>query len=224
MKDREPKNAVAVRLDTYEAMNNVLLEKVVVDCLRHWAWRTKRKLRRRASHNVESKQQIREDSMDRSLGGRRNFTFQKQPKLPVRHDGAWHQLFPIRECKDFKDATLPVKQDPVDDSDRYILRAWSAKKAGKRPFHLNEIYHEDQQLSLPLLRTRMYGPRNPWKMAEIYGGGSSKDSVDNDLEMLDEAVGYADSACGAAIGGHLSAYEDTSQMDVGEIPKLPHSF
>lgn len=212
MKDREPKDAVATQFATYELMNNILLKEVVVDYLRHWAWRTKRKLRRQASHGVASKQQTREDSMNRSLDGWHNFTFRRRLMMRDRHGGVGS---PIRECKDFKNAALPIKKEPVDDSDQHILRTWSAKKAGKRPFHINETYNEDQQLSLPLRRTQMYGPRNPWKLAEIYGGESSRNnSMNTDSEMLDEAVECLDWTNEAAVDEHLPTYEETLQMDL----------
>jgi hypothetical protein len=45
MKDRKPKDLDATRFVTFEFMNNVLLTEKMIDYLRRYAWRTKRRLR-----------------------------------------------------------------------------------------------------------------------------------------------------------------------------------
>jgi hypothetical protein len=171
MKDRYPKNPAAAQMETYEGMSNVLFTEQAVDHLRRWAWRTKRKLRAQTLHTMKKGAWI--DMLNCSLDGREVSAALKRPRQDDSKDSAAYQHNIILECDDFKDATLPAAEVPVDYSNDDILEVWSIKKAGKRPFHVNNSYFVEQQLELPLRRMKMYGPQNALQLAETYGGGSS---------------------------------------------------
>jgi len=107
------------------------------------------------------------------MDGREDSVTLKKSGPSHRKDSAAYQNDIVLECDDFKDATLPAARVPVDYSNDDILEFWSAKKAGKRSFHVNDSYFVEQQLELPLRRMEMYGPQNPLQLAEIYVGESS---------------------------------------------------
>lgn len=167
LKDQEARNRVAAQAAAYEVFNRVLLTEVAVDYLRRWAWRTKRRLRIAAKARDKRAGSMGSVSDSDSTSG--SWTALSSPSS----DGCWSQISPIREGSQFKDATIPRKVVPVDCSDRDILPVWSAKKAGKRPFHVNELYYVEPQLELSLARTLMWDmtkERKAWKFAESYGG------------------------------------------------------
>ncbi|TLD39261.1 hypothetical protein E2P81_ATG00248 [Venturia nashicola] len=177
LKDREPKNVVAAQSATYEVFGKLLLKEVVVDCLRHWAWRTKRRLRIPAIYGPElppEMQKARDSgcSMDGLIDS--SSAMKTYSSSPSTSDSSWCQIQPIRDGCQFKDATIPPKTVPVDHTDKDVLKVWSAKKAGKRPFHVNDSYYVEQQLQLPLARTIMWegtkARKIPCKFAETYGG------------------------------------------------------
>jgi hypothetical protein len=96
------------------------------------------------------------------------------------------------ENPDWIDATLPVSEVPLDTGDHDILTSWSAKKAGKRPFHVSDCYVVDDQLLVPWLRMRVDVPERfrldiPEQLrlseAEIYG---TKTSDSHELSFIME--------------------------------------
>lgn len=192
LKDREPKDGFATQTGTFEVFSHCLLKEVVVDCLRHWAWRTKRRLRVPAIYGPPlspEMQKARDGGADSgySMG---TLSDSDSPMVytpsPSGSENNWGQLPPIRGGSHFKDATLPIKTVPVDYSNKDIITVWSAKKAGKRPFHVNDSYFVEQQLQMPLARTIMWdgtkAPKIPWKFAETYGGEmGSKEPVDEEM-------------------------------------------
>lgn len=200
LKDREPDDVIATQTATYEVFNKLLLKEIVVDCLRHWAWRTKRRLRALAIYEpplaiygppLPPEMQKTDDagadsgcSMD-ALSDSDSSMGAYTPSLS-KSDRSWCQILPIRDGFQFKDATIPPKTVPVDYTDKDILPVWSAKKAGKRPFHVNDSYYVEQQLELPLARTVMWdgtqARKRSWKFAETYGGEMAEQ------EMVDPSL------------------------------------
>lgn len=194
LKNREPKDVVATQTATYEVFGRLLLKEVVVDCLRHWAWRTKRRLRVPAIYGPPLPPEMQKardsgcsiDGLSESDSAMGAYT-----PSPSKSDRSWCQIGPKRDGLQFKDATSPPKTEPADHNDKDILKVWSAKKAGKRPFHVNDSYYVEQQLQLPLARTIMWegtkARKRPWKFAETYGEEMGKQEVVDspmDTEML----------------------------------------
>ncbi|QDS67633.1 hypothetical protein FKW77_004475 [Venturia effusa] len=180
LKDTEAKDRVAARTATYEVFNQLLLPDCVVDYLRRWAWRTKRRLKVLPVYGPPlspAMQKARDDEADssQSLGSSPNSDSTMDDQTSSESEDGWGQLHPIREGSQFKDATIPRKTLAVDNRNKDILTVWSAKKAGKRPFHVNELYHVEQQLEMPLARAVLWDgtrERKRFKFAETYGGGA----------------------------------------------------
>ncbi|KAE9973040.1 hypothetical protein BLS_003777 [Venturia inaequalis] len=191
LKDREPKDLIATQNATYEVFGNVLLKEIVVDYLRHWAWRTKRRLRVPAIYGPPlppEMQKARDSGCSMDGSSDSDSAMGAYTISPSKSDSSWCQILPTRDGSQFKDATLPPKIVPVDHTDKDILKVWSAKKAGKRPFHVNDSYYVEQQLQLPLARSIMWdgtrARRRPWKFAETYGGDMrAQEVVDTSLAM-----------------------------------------
>jgi len=183
MKDRKPKDLAAAQFITYEVMSNVLLTEKAIDYLRRYAWRTKRRLRTKKLCALLGNRKTMKllgliDAMEYSMAeekdrreGREGPDAVKELGQDDRKDSAAYQHNIILENADWTDATVSVIKVPVDTSYDDIPVVWSAKKAGKRLFHINKSYFIEQQLELPLSRMRMYGPEGPWLKieAEIYG-------------------------------------------------------
>jgi hypothetical protein len=184
---------VKTQLNTFEAMHNIVLTEPVVDCLKRWMWRCKTKMRGKKIIKMQRLGLLSLDKKDYTVANEHHAKGHENSKFGTRklkynthkdsEDYNPHEI--LIECDDFKDATAPVNETPLDMGDDDILPVWSAKKAGKRPFHVNESYHVEQQLENPLRRMEMYGPRNPVKWAETYGTVLLEDPRKAFLELAD---------------------------------------
>jgi hypothetical protein len=159
VRDREAGHNEKVLWKTFEDYSNVLLKECVVDTLRCWVWRCKR--RWRAQKSTRAKQVAEKQD---GTGMRKDSKGDKD-NVEVEKSDTQNET----DNFDDDDNSNPKATNPNDALDEDIDRddigeVWSAKKAGKRPFHVNDRYFVDAQLNLPLRRTEMWSWKMPlWK-------------------------------------------------------------